>query len=275
MCRPQYYAVSYSINPWMDPLDWASAERDLWGLADRQWTTFHDTLIDKGAAIEFVDPQPDLPDLVFTANAAIVLDGKALLSRFRHPERRREEPVFAGTFDALQAQAQLSSVEELPKDIVLEGAGDCIWDAHRRQFWMGCGPRSDRAAANVVADYFAVECVALELVDPSFYHLDTALCALPTGDVIYYPSAFSGEALRAIEERVEPAKRVALDNDEAAQFSANAVSFDHCLVLSSCTDAFRRKVEERGFTVLTTPLQAFLRSGGSACCLTLRLDHRS
>ena len=93
--------------------------------------------------------------------------------------------------------------------------------------------------------------------------------------MIYYPSAFTGEALRAIEERVEPDQRVALEHDEAAQFSANAVSFDHCLVLSSCTDAFRRKVEERGFTVLTTPLQAFLRSGGSACCLTLRLDHRS
>ena len=103
-------------------------------------------LIDKGADIEFVDPKPDLPDLVFTANAAIVLDGKALLSRFRHPERKREEPVFAGAFDALQAQAQLDSVEALPGDIVLEGAGDCIWDAYRRQFWMGCGQRSDRAA---------------------------------------------------------------------------------------------------------------------------------
>jgi N-dimethylarginine dimethylaminohydrolase len=275
MCRPQYYAVSYSINPWMDPQDWANAERDLWGLADRQWTAFHDALSGKGAAIDFVDPQPDLPDLVFTANAAIVLDGKALLSRFRHPERKREEPVFAGTFEALQSQAQLSSVEVLPKDIVLEGAGDCIWDAHRRQFWMGCGQRSDRGASNIVADQFGVECVALELASASFYHLDTAFCALPTGDVIYYPSAFTGDALRAIEERVEPAQRIALDHDEAAQFSANAVSFDHCLVLSSCTDSFRGKVVERGFTVMTTPLQAFLRSGGSACCLTLRLDHRS
>ena len=140
--------------------------------------------LDKGATIECVDPKPDLPDLVFTANAAIVLDGKALLSRFRHPERKPEEPVFA---DALQAQAGLDAVETLPGDMIQEGAGDCIWDSYRGQFWMGCGHRSDRAAANVVADYFAVECVALELADPSFYHLDTAFCALPTGDVIYYP----------------------------------------------------------------------------------------
>ena len=275
MCRPQYYAVSYSINPWMDPQGWASAGNDLWDMADRQWAAFHDALLGKGATIEFVDPKPDLPDLVFTANAAIVLDGKALLSRFRYPERKREEPIFADTFHGLRAQAEIEDVVELPADMILEGAGDCIWDHQRQQFWMGCGPRSNRSAAPVVADHFGVACVALQLADPSFYHLDTAFCALPSGDIIYYPGAFTSETRHAIEERVEPTQRIPLDQVEAAQFSANAVSFDHCLVLSSCTDALRNRVEERGFTVLTSPLHAFLRSGGSACCLTLRLDHRS
>lgn len=275
MCRPQYFAVSYSINPWMDPQGWASAGDDLWRAADGQWHAFRDTLRGKGATIEFVDPIPDLPDLVFTANAAVVLNGKALLSRFRHQERKGEEPVFASTFRKLRAQTQLNSVEELPAEMILEGAGDCIWDQQRQQFWMGCGQRSDRAAAHVVADQFGVECIALELANPSFYHLDTAFCALPTGDIIYYPGAFTEKAHHAIEERVESARRITLNAAEAAQFSANAVSFDHCLVLSSCTDALRRTMEERGFTVLTTPLNAFLRSGGSACCLTLRLDHCS
>jgi arginine dihydrolase len=275
MCSPQYYAVSYSINPWMDPQGWSAEGSDLEEAAHRQWAALHAALIDKGASIECVDPRPDLPDLVFTANAAIVLDGKALLSRFRHPERKPEEPVFAEAFQSLRAQADIHLVEALPGDMIQEGAGDCIWDQYRRQFWMGCGPRSDRAASDVVADYFGVECVALELADPSFYHLDTAFCALPTGDVIYYAEAFARGAKAAIEERVEPTQRIALDAAEAAQFSANAVSFDHCLVLSSCTDTLRRRVEERGFTVLATPLHAFLRSGGSACCLTLRLDHRS
>ena len=236
MCRPQYYAVSYSINPWMDPQGWAAQGSDLGEAAHREWAALHAALLDKGATIECVDPKPDLPDLVFTANAAIVLDGKALLSRFRHPERKPEEPVFA---DALQAQAGLDAVETLPGDMIQEGAGDCIWDSYRGQFWMGCGPRSDRAAANVVADYFAVECVALELASASFYHLDTAFCALPTGDVIYYPSAFTRE--RSARSRAgQPAKRVALDHDEAAQFSANAVSFDHRL---QCRrhDAFRHR----------------------------------
>jgi N-dimethylarginine dimethylaminohydrolase len=272
MCPPQYYAVSYSINPWMDPQGWAAEGVTLGNAAHCEWEALRGALIARGAAVECVDPRPDLPDLVFTANAAIVLDGKALLSRFRHAERKPEEPIFA---DALRSHSGIHAVEALPGDMIQEGAGDCIWDQHRRQFWMGCGPRSDRAAADVVADYFGVDCVALELADASFYHLDTAFCALPTGDVIYYPQAFTARALGAIEERVEPAQRIALGGEEAAQFSANAVSFDHCLVLSSCTDTLRSKVEERGFTVLATPLHAFLRSGGSACCLTLRLDHRS
>jgi N-dimethylarginine dimethylaminohydrolase len=204
-----------------------------------------------------------------------VLDGKTLLSRFRHPERQREEPVFAAAFGNLQSQRQIDTITELPNNLRLEGAGDCIWDEWRGHFWMGCGPRSDRAAADVVADQFDVDCVALELADQSFYHLDTSFCALPTGDVIYYPGAFVPEALSAIEERVAPAQRIALERAEAMSFSANAVSFDHCLVLSSCTETLRRKLEERRFTVIATPLDAFLRSGGSACCLTLRLDHKS
>ena len=134
MCRPQYYAVSYSINPWMDPQGWAAEGSDLGEAAHREWAALHAALLDKGATIECVDPKPNLPDLVFTANAAIVLDGKALLSRFRHPERKPEEPVFA---DALQAQAGLDAVELLPGDMIQEGAGDCIWDSYRGQFWMG------------------------------------------------------------------------------------------------------------------------------------------
>lgn len=275
MCRPHYFAVSYSINPWMDPQSWARANGALWELADGQWTAFHKTLLYHGAAIEFVDPRPGLPDLVFTANAAIVLDRKALLARFRHPERRREEPVFATAFDALKARAEIETIAELPENLAMEGAGDCIWDRQRGHFWMGYGPRSDRAAAEIVADLFGVECVALELADPSFYHLDTAFCPLLTGDVIYYPGAFTLTARIAIEERVAPTQRIELERADAAKFVANSVSFDHCIVLSSCSDMLRGKLEERGLTVIASPLDAFLRSGGSACCLTLRLDHHS
>jgi len=275
MCRPHYFSVSYSINPWMDPQDWSNSGSDLALAAQQQWSALHEALLAKGASIALVDPEPGLPDLVFTANAAIVLDGKALLSRFRHAERQGEEPVFAQAFDMLRALSAIDTVAVPPKGTVLEGAGDCIWDQHRGQFWMGCGQRSDRAAAAFVGDYFGVDCVPLELADASYYHLDTAFCALPSGDVIYYPEAFAPVARAAIEERVAPEQRIALDDAEAASFAANTVPLDHALVMSSCSGALRQRLAERGYTVVATPLHAFLRSGGSACCLTLRLAHQS
>src|SRR5947208_15094843 len=202
MCRPAHFAVAYSINPWMDPGKWARHGRALAAAAWREWSDLHQTLSDLGAAIELVPPLPGLPDLVFTANSAVVLDRTALLARFRHPERKAEEPHFAAAFRALQANGVLDAVRTLPEGLVLEGAGECVFDEARDLFWMGYGPRADAAARHAVAEIFGVDVVALELVDPRFYHLDTALCALPGGELVYFPGAFAPAANAAICERV-------------------------------------------------------------------------
>ena len=123
-------------------------------------------------------PAPGVPDLVFTANAAVVLDRKALLARFRYPQRRAEESHYKAAFAVAAGARPDRHVRTLPDDIVLEGAGDCVFDETRNLFWMGYGPRSDTAAREVVEKTFGVEVVALELVDPRFYHMDTALCGL-------------------------------------------------------------------------------------------------
>jgi N-dimethylarginine dimethylaminohydrolase len=275
MCPPRHFAVTYRINPWMDPDAWTNGADALHATAERQWQALHRALLAQGAAIEIVAPAPELPDLVFTANAAVVLDGKALLARFRHPERRREEPLFAAGFRALKRRGLVTDVTAMPDGVAFEGAGDCIWDARRRLFWMGCGFRSDRAAAAVVERQFGARCVPLQLADPSFYHLDTALCALPCGAVIYHPGAFTAEALAALHAEVAPADRIALEPADAARFAANAVAFGRVVVLSSASMALRRALKSRGYTVVATPLTAFQKSGGSACCLTLRLNHAS
>src|SRR5215831_12038674 len=190
MCRPEHFAVSYAINPWMDPQSWA---RDTLAhaAAAREWDGLYRKLLALGAAIELVPPAAGLPDLVFTANAAIVLDRQVLLARFRHPERQREEAHFEAAFRSLQAHGLLDAVRKLPDGLVLEGAGDCVWDERRDLFWMGYGPRSDAAAARAVEDTFAREVMALELADARFYHIDTALAPLPGGEVMYLPSAFT------------------------------------------------------------------------------------
>ncbi len=275
MCRPQYFAVTYSINPWMDPKAWADSGSVLHATAVRQWAGLHRTLMANGAAIETIDPEPSLPDLVFTANAAVILDRKALLARFFHPERQREQPVLMAAFRALQTRGFIDDVVEMPEGVVLEGAGDCVWDRQRGHFWMGSGYRSEAAAVKVIERQFGVGCIPLALADPSFYHLDTAFCALPNGDVLYFPGAFTPAALEIIHHHVSTAHRIALDRADAARFAANTVALGRSVVLSSCSVALRRTLEDRGYKVAKTPLHAFLRSGGSACCLTLRLDHRT
>jgi N-dimethylarginine dimethylaminohydrolase len=275
MCRPRHFAVTYRINPWMDPKAWADRGEALRLTAEREWSAYHRLLLASGAQIELVPPQPDLPDLVFTANAAVVLDRRVLLARFRHAERRGEEPHFAASFRGLQGRGLIETVAELPPGLALEGAGDCIWDAKRGLFWMGCGPRSDAASAQAVEDYFGVRCIALALANPSYYHLDTAFCALPSGDVVYFPGAFAPAALARIRAEVAPARRIEIDADDAAKLAANAVCIGRTVLLSSCSDKLRRRLQQRGYAVVASALPAFLRSGGSACCLTLRLDHRS
>lgn len=276
MCAPQHFAVTYSINPWMDPKAWAdSGSAALAATAARQWGDLTEVLTAQGAAIDLVEPVADLPDLVFTANAAVVLDRTALLARFRHVERQGEQPVFASAFRQLAERGLVDHVREFPDGLAHEGAGDCIWDRHRKLFWMGAGFRSDVAAAPVIAETFGVACLPLALADANFYHLDTCFHALPCGSVIYYPSAFTPEALDLIHTHVAPAQRIALSAADAARFAANCVAFDGVIVMSSCSAALRRTLEARGYAVVATPLHAFLRSGGSACCLTLRLDHRS
>jgi N-dimethylarginine dimethylaminohydrolase len=275
MCRPEHFGVTYTINPWMDPGGWARNSDQLIPASQREWEALYRILVNLGAVIELVPPAPGLPDLVFTANAAVVLDRRVLLARFRHPERQGEEPRFEAAFRELQARGLVDEIVALPRDLVLEGAGDCVWDATRNMFWTGYGPRSSRAASPVVEDAFGVDAVALELADPRFYHLDTALRPLANGDVMYAPLAFTDEGLAAIRDRVAPEERVEIDADDACRLAANAVLIGDTVVLSSCSGRLRARLGERGYQIAATPLPSFLRSGGSAFCLTLRLDRQS
>jgi N-dimethylarginine dimethylaminohydrolase len=274
MCQPEHFAVSYAINPWMDPASWARDERAHFAAA-REWRALHAALTKLGAHIEMVSPAPGLPDLVFTANAGVVLNRQVLLARFRHPERRREEPHFEAAFRGLQARGLIDAIARLPAGLVLEGAGDCVFDAARGLFWMGHGPRSDAAAQHVVADIFGQEVVALELADERFYHMDTALCPLSGGELLYLPGAFTPAGLSEIRSRIAPADRIEIGAQDGSLLAANAVCIGTTVIMSAAGEHLRAQLKERGYSVLITPLHSFLRSGGSAFCLTLRLDRQS
>jgi N-dimethylarginine dimethylaminohydrolase len=275
MCPPDHFGVNYAINPWMDPNSWARDDHALAAASRREWAALRRRLTELGATVELIRPAPGLPDLVFTANAAVVLDRKALLARFRHPQRQREQDHFERAFRTLQRRGLIDEVITLPDALVLEGAGDCVWDQARGLFWMGHGPRSDAAARDIIADVYDAEVMALALADPRFYHMDTAFCPLPRGEVLFIPDAFTPDGRARIHERVAPAQRIEVGVDDACRLAANAVCLGDTLVMSACSDRLRGRLMEHGYRVVTTPLDSFLRSGGAAFCLTLRLDRQS
>jgi ornithine aminotransferase len=275
MCPPSRFEVAYCINPWMAPDRWSAERMALTSAASNDWAVLRATLEECGAAIDIVPPEVGLPDLVFTANAAVVLDGVALVARFRHDERKGEELPYRRAFEKLRDQGKLRAVRLMPDDVVLEGAGDCVWDATRNLFWVGYGPRSDREAADVVARTFEVEALALELVDPRFYHMDTALLPLPRGEVVYVPSAFSDEGMALLRARVGEQRLIPIPDADAIQLGANAVVLGDNVVLGDCSPEWEATLAARGYGIRRTGLAPFRLSGGSAWCLTLRLDLQS
>ena len=275
MIDPAYFDVHYVINPWMAPERWAADNEALRASARDSFNALHKTLEGIGCRVSLADGVQDLPDMVFPANAAIVLDRLVLLSRFRHPQRQPEQAEFAAIFRALMPQGVVDSVDVLPADCVQEGAGDCIWDADRGHFWAGWGPRSSAAAAAVVADYFNQHVVSLELVTERCYHLDVCFCPLQGGDILYYPPAFSAAAQAIIAAEVDQQQLIVANDDDLTNFSINAINIGRHVVMSRCSARLRDRLGERGYRLHAVDMAPFMLAGGGACCMTLRLDRHS
>jgi N-dimethylarginine dimethylaminohydrolase len=272
MTDPTWFDVTYDINPWMRPDVW-SADRAAKGLAARR--AFDDltaALDDAGAQIEVIEGARGLPDMAFPANAAVVLDGRALLSRFQPAQRRGEEAAFLTAFQRLKWRGLVREVAQLPAGLFQEGAGDCIWDARRGHFWAGYGQRSLLPAAAAVGAFFGRDVVALELASPRFYHLDTCFCPLSGGEVLYYPAAFTPAALAEIHARIPVDRLIEASDADAAALCVNAVSLGDRIVMARAPTALRRRLEAHGYGVREVDLAPFILAGGAAFCMTLRLD---
>lgn len=262
MCPPRHFEVTYRINPWMDP---GQSVVDP-SRAQTQWQTLRGILARLARIVE-VNPLPGLPDMVFTANAGLVLGRKAVVSRFRYPERRGEEEPFRAFFASREF-----TVETLPGTMYFEGAGDALFDRRLPILWAGSGLRSRAEGHAWLSRQLACEVVSLELVDPRFYHLDTCFCPLSDGALLYYPEAFSPASQAEIAARIPAEDRIVVELEDALRFSCNAVNLGSHVVLHAVSAALRVRLEARGFKVTEAPLDEFLKAGGSAKCLTLRLD---
>ena len=273
MTDPAAYEVAYAINPWMEPSRWDADKAENQRAALKASGDLRRALEDAGATVELIPPIAGLPDLVFPANAAVVLDGKALLARFRCPERAGEEPHFAAAAERLVARGLMREARQI--GMFHEGAGDCHWDAARSLFWVGSGPRSDPAAAGEIAAFFGQQTVHLPLATPRFYHLDTCFCPLSGGEILYYPPALTAEARSRLFDHVAPHLLIEATAEDAAAFCVNAVCLGRTIIMATPPLSLRRRLEERGYDVVGVDLAPFILSGGGAFCMTLRLDLKS
>ena len=261
MCPPDYFSVDHNINPWMA----GNTGRLDKGRAMRQWENLKQEL-SKTADIELMKPQPALPDIVFTANAGFVYGNRAVASHFMPDERRPEEPYLKQWF-----RDQGFELCELPEDVGFEGAGDCLLDRKGPWLWAGYGFRTEIEAHPYLEKWFDRELVSIRLTDSRFYHIDTAFCPLTDGYLLYHPPAFDYESRLAIEKRVPAEKRIVVDTEDAGNFACNAVNVGEEIFVHKASGALKSRIQERGFKLHETDLSEFLKSGGSAKCLTLRL----
>ncbi|MER7848687.1 dimethylargininase [Kitasatospora sp. NPDC096077] len=256
MCEPRHFDVTYSINPWMDPgkpVDTA--------LALAQWTALRDLYRSLGHTVEVVEPLDGLPDMVFAANGATVLDGKVLGARFRHLERTAEGPAYLSWF-AEQGFRDLHWPEHIN-----EGEGDLL--VVGRRILAGSGFRSDPRSHREAQEFFGVPVIGLTLVNPKFYHLDTALAVLSDDEIMYYPAAFS-EGSQAVLREMFPDAIIAEDED-AEVFGLNALSDGRHVLLPEAAVGLQRKLRARGFEPIGVDLTELLYAGGSVKCCTLEL----
>ena len=258
MCPPTHFAVTYAINPWMRPGEPADAR-----VATRQWERLRQAYLDLGHQVQVIDPVPGLPDMVFAANGATVIDGTVLGVRFRHPERAAEAAAYLDWFRS----RGWGSVHE--PACCNEGEGDIL--VAGETLLAGHGFRSDEAAAGELAAVFGKRVVSLRLVDPRYYHLDTALCVLDSATAMYYPAAFD-DASRALlasafEELIEA------KDEDAEVLGLNAVSDGYHVVLAAQATGLARQLSARGFQPVPVDMSELRKAGGGAKCCTLELRY--
>lgn len=256
MCPPEHFAVTYAINPWMDPTSAVDRDRAL-----AQWDALRETYLHLGHEVETIAPVPDLPDMVFAANGGLVVDGVAVGARFRFEERRAEADAY---LDWLRRAGYRDAVAPRHTN---EGEGDLLVVGDT--ILAGTGFRTTPLAHREVADLTGREVVTLHLVDPRYYHLDTALCALDDDTIAYLPEAFDGASQELLRRRYPDA--ILADPADAAVLGLNAVSDGRHVVLPAEATGLARSLEDHGFTPVPVELDELRKAGGGPKCCTLEL----
>src|SRR5919201_2084580 len=259
MCPPEHFAVTYAINPWMEPANPTDA-----GLARRQWARLREVYLELWHRVRPIEPVAGLPDMVYAANGATVVGGKVLGARFRYPQRAAEAGAYLGWF-----RDHGYAAVRVPEH-VHEGEGDIL--VAGRTLLAGYGFRTDRAVAAELTGLFGLPVVSLRLVDPRFYHLDTALCVLDSDTAMYYPAAFDDTGRAAIAEQFT--ELIEAKDEDAEVLGLNAVSDGRHVVLPAQATGLSATLRDRGYDTIGIDLSELRKAGGGPKCCTLVLRER-
>lgn len=256
MCPPEHFAVEYVINPWMDP----DKPVDV-ALAMRQWQRLGEVFTSLGHTVHAITPEPGLPDMVFAANGATVIDGKVLSARFKFAERQPESGAYLAWF-------RQHGYQRIRESAVLnEGEGDIVFAG--RAILAGHGFRTDEAVRDELVDLYGLPVISLRLVDPRFYHLDTALVVLDAHTAAYYPAAFDDAGKGALASHF--AELIEVKDEDAEVLGLNAISDGRNVVLPEQATGLITQLEAAGFAPVTVNLSELLKAGGGPKCCTLEL----
>jgi len=259
MCPPEHFTVEYAINPWMDTTVRVDAAR-----AVKQWDLLRATLVELGHTVHVLAPVAGLPDMVYAANGAFSVDGTVYGARFRYPQRADEAAAHKTFYEMSDWQYQAP-------EHVNEGEGDFAYlpQAHGGVILAGYGFRTEPAAHAEAQEMLGRPVVSLRLVDPAFYHLDTALAPLDDHNVTYYPGAFSAASQRVLAQLFPDA--VLADRQDAEAFGLNLVSDGRHVILNTEATAMGEKVRAAGYHPMHVELTELKRGGGSVKCAVAEL----
>jgi N-dimethylarginine dimethylaminohydrolase len=256
MCPPEYFAVQYKINPWMNPDRPVDA-----ALAMRQWQRLSDTYTGLGHTVRTITPEPGLPDMVFAANGATVIDGKVLGAHFKYPQRQPEAAAYLNWFRS-QGYSQIRDSR-----VLNEGEGDIVFAG--RAILAGYGFRSDEAVRGELTELFGLPVISLRLVDPRFYHLDTALVVLDEGTAAYYPAAFDDAGRASLASHF--GHLIEVKDEDAEVLGLNAISDGRNVVLPEQATGMAAQLAAAGFNPVGVDMSELLKAGGGPKCCTLEL----
>jgi N-dimethylarginine dimethylaminohydrolase len=256
MCPPEHFAVEYTINPWMNP----DKPVDV-ALAIRQWRGLADAYTSLGHTVHTITPEPGLPDMVFAANGATVIDGKVLGAEFKYPQRQPEAAAYLNWFRSRgYSQIRESGVPN-------EGEGDIVFAG--RAILAGYGFRSEEAVRDELTELYGLPVISLRLVDPRFYHLDTAMVVLDADTVAYYPAAFDDAGRAALASHFS--ELIEAKDEDAEVLGLNAISDGRNVVLPMQATGLMAQLAAAGFNPIGVDLSELLKAGGGPKCCTLEL----